>query len=264
MTNPNQFITHRINYLKKLIDNKTNALKNAPEGSLRANKHKKSVQYYLVNKDTKPNGRYLKKSEQDLAYALAQKGYDKKVLAAARKEHALLSRLNALYKNSAFPEALFEKEPIPKQSAITPIQIPDKQYVSNWISAPYTKLDYINTSNEFYSDNEEKMRSKSEVIIANRLKKYGVPYRYECALNLDGKLVYPDFTILNVRLRQEIYWEHLGMMDDPEYLERNLIKILRYEMNEYFPGDRLIITCETTNLSLNMKLVDMLILKHCL
>lgn len=52
------------------------------------------------------------------------------------------------------------------------------------------------------------MRSKSEVIIADLLNKEGIPYRYEFPLYLkEFNTVYPDFTILNVRKRKEIYWE---------------------------------------------------------
>ena len=96
------------------------------------------------------------------------------------------------------------------------------------------------------------------------LKKYDVPYKYECPVMLDGRLVYPDFNILNVRKRKELYWEHLGLLDDPDYLEKNLNKLNRYAMNGYFPGDRLILTYETAGSPLNMRIIELLIRKYCL
>ena len=65
---------------------------------------------------------------------------------------------------------------------------------------------------EFYSNNGVRVRSKSELIIANLLEQYDVPYKYEMPLSLDENgIVRPDFIALNVRLRSEYVWEHLGM-----------------------------------------------------
>ena len=108
------------------------------------------------------------------------------------------------------------------------------------------------------------MRSKSEVIIANMLKKHGVPYRYEFPLDLGGTIIYPDFTILQLSRRRELIWEHMGMMDNPKYLERSLDKVTKYEMNGYYPGENLILTHETSASPLNMRLVENMIEKYCM
>ena len=55
-----------------------------------------------------------------------------------------------------------------------------------------------------------KVRSKSEVIIANLLYTNHIPYRYEAALALNELTVYPDFTILHPTTQQFFYWEHFG------------------------------------------------------
>lgn len=75
--------------------------------------------------------------------------------------------------------------------------------------------------------------------------------------------MYPDFTVLNVKLREELYWEHLGMMDDPVYAENAVQKIASYEQNEIFPGDKLILTYETQKNPLNQKQI-MRIIHHYL
>ena len=43
----------------------------------------------------------------------------------------------------------------------------------------------------------------------NDLKeKHNVPYHYEAPLYLKGRgIIHPDFTVLNIRTRQEYYWE---------------------------------------------------------
>jgi hypothetical protein len=115
------------------------------------------------------------------------------------------------------------------------------------------------------TDRGERVRSKSELIIANLLSKEGIPYKYECPLRLKGfGTVHPDFTALRRKARKEIYWEHLGMMDDPEYAEKAVRKISAYGANGFFPGDRLILTAETKSTPLNVRLIRDLIACYCL
>ena len=63
------------------------------------------------------------------------------------------------------------------------------------------------------------VRSKSEVIIANELFAQGIDrYEYEAPLTLaDGKTRYPDFTIIDDDTGASYYWEHLGMLNNPDY-----------------------------------------------
>ena len=68
----------------------------------------------------------------------------------------------------------------------------------------------------FYTSKGERVRSKSEVIIADVLNREGVPYRYEYPIYIKGiGKIYPDFTVLNIGIRKEMIWDHFGMMDDP-------------------------------------------------
>ena len=66
------------------------------------------------------------------------------------------------------------------------------------------------------------VRSKSEVIIANELLSQGVErYAYEQALKLpSGAIRYPDFTIIDDDTGETFYWEHLGLLHNPEYRAR--------------------------------------------
>ncbi len=59
-------------------------------------------------------------------------------------------------------------------------------------------------------------------------------------------MVYPDFTILDVSNRKEIYLEHFGMMEYPEYCEKALLKIQTYARNGITLGKNLLITFETS------------------
>ena len=96
-----------------------------------------------------------------------------------------------------------------------------------------------------------------------------MPYRYEFPLKLRGsrsagnKVVehtfYPDFLCLNLRTREEFYWEHFGMMDDEEYANNAAGKINLYAENGLYPGRKLILTMETQREPLNTRTVDKLI-----
>lgn len=105
-----------------------------------------------------------------------------------------------------------------------------------------------------FTEKNEKVRSKSEKIIADKLKLMGVPYIYELPLELDGMIyIKPDFTALNIDSRKEFIWEHFGMMDNPEYVEKAMSKLNMYARNGYKEGKNLIITMESKNQPINTR-----------
>lgn len=91
------------------------------------------------------------------------------------------------------------------------------------------------------------VRSKSERLIAEYLWRSGLPFRYEPEIELiDGDRImkwYPDFQI---RIGREltIFWEHLGKMDDPDYIARNLPKLKVIFENGAHIGGQLVLTME--------------------
>ena len=108
----------------------------------------------------------------------------------------------------------------------------------------------------------EKVRSKSECIIANMLDSAGVPYRYEEIVPLNamfGVFLHPDFTVLNKRTRKVYYWEHFGRMGDPEYAAHALPRISEYLNFGFFPGKDLLMTFESLECPLNTTDVERMI-----
>ena len=75
-------------------------------------------------------------------------------------------------------------------------------------------------------------------------------------------IIYPDFTFLSSKTRQEIYWEHEGMMDDEIYARNAIRKIHTYEKNGIYPGERLILTFETKAVALDTQIVKELVCKY--
>jgi hypothetical protein len=73
------------------------------------------------------------------------------------------------------------------------------------------------------------VRSKSELVIADKLFARRVEYAYEQPLVLpNGRIRYPDFTITDHARGVTFYWEHLGMLDDPGYRARWQRKLAEY------------------------------------
>lgn len=258
-------IKERIVQLQQTIKTKEAALQNVPEGTINVSSSPKNgFQYYYKKKTSDKKKIYLQKKNLPLIQQLCQKEYDLHVLLTAQKELQELENLDKYYAKP-INEEIYHSLPIGKQKMIHPVILSDEDFVKEWQNAEYKKQTFRDGIPEYYTDKGERVRSKSEILIANALNKYGIPYRYECPLLLNGYgWIYPDFTVLNIRLRQVYYWEHMGKMDDPEYMESALQKIRTYEKNNLFPGESLILTYETTKHPLNSKDIDCLIKRYFL
>lgn len=82
------------------------------------------------------------------------------------------------------------------------------------------------------------VRSKSEVIIADRLDAHGLPYSYEQPLPRgDGGVWYPDFTIEDAATGDLVYWEHLGLLHDATYERRWQRKLDWYRAHGVLPRE---------------------------
>lgn len=109
-----------------------------------------------------------------------------------------------------------------------------------------------------------KVRSKSEVIIANLLYTNHIPYRYEAALPLKEFTAYPDFTIMHPVTNKIFYWEHFGMMDNAPYCDTACNKLKTYCYNGIFPSMQLITTYETSKCPISTDQVQQIITQYFL
>ncbi|MEM3765831.1 MAG: AAA family ATPase [Candidatus Bathyarchaeia archaeon] len=102
------------------------------------------------------------------------------------------------------------------------------------------------------------VRSKSEVIVANILTDFGISYEYEKPLyskkDPNGFRL-PDFTIKYEG--EEFYWEHLGMLEDPEYRKEWKIKENWYKENGYI--DRVIVSKDKPDGGIDSKEIEKLV-----
>lgn len=143
---------------------------------------------------------------------------------------------------------VFRNAGIGRVHRFQPIIETTEVYIAKWQGKEYDGNPYP-IQKKHYTARGEVVRSKSEVEIANFLYFHGIPYRYECPLKLkDGHQTvtyYPDFMILDPDTRKVFLLEHLGRMDDPEYVEEQVHKRRVYEENGFFEGENIIYTWET-------------------
>ena len=252
-------LDQRAAYLASLQKDINSKLRKLPEGTLCACNSRGRTQYYYRKGPSDRKGTYLPKKNMDLAAKLAQKGYYQKISKAVAEELAAIRLWKQAYP-SVPAEGVIDTLPQSRQSLIVPIKETDEQYVKKWAQVSYVGKSFAEDMTELITDRGERVRSKSELILSNLINGYSIPYKYECPLRLEGLgTVYPDFTVLNVRLRKEIIWEHFGMMDDPEYAEKAISKLMYYNLNGYYQGDRLIITAETKTCPINLRQVKEMI-----
>ena len=243
---------------EKVIDN----LKDVPPGTLRVSCGKNWTQYYHCMPDGKKNGKYIPKSEENLIRRLAQKAYDEKILKLTKKRLSQIKRITRDYEEEEI-EDVFSKEHTGRQKWIRPVEPTWKQQLEEWMSKDYRRKEFQEDAPIIMTNRGERVRSKSEKILADYFFQKGIIYKYECPLYLKGiGVVHPDFTFLSRKTRQEIYWEHDGRMDDPIYAQNAIRKIQAYEKNGIYPGERLILTFETTKNVLDMELVEKLVSRY--
>ena len=250
----------RKKYLLQLKKEKLNEIKNVPGGKLRISSHGNRTQYYQ-RKDSKDiNGSYIK--DKNLAKKLAQKEYDKRVIGLAEKELYAIQKFFFNYPEINVEE-FYKTLHCERQKLIIPVEKPLEQFIEEWKNIEYQGKGFMEDFPEYYTAKGERVRSKSELIIADFFEREGILYHYERPLLLKNfGVVYPDFTVLNIRNRKEYYWEHLGMMDEPDYAEKAIQKIMTYQQNGYFPGENLICTYETRKISLNQKNLKMMVERY--
>lgn len=255
-------LKNEANQLKKIIENAKRRLKNAPNGHLRISKSRGRIEYYFKDEEcsaARKNGRYMKANERKLVKSIAQRDYDMQVLKRATERVKAIELFLDKYARTSLKDIYSKTNPI-RLELIDVVEVSDEEFVKQWQSVEYEGKLITNDAQVIVAERGERVRSKSEKIIADKLYMLGIPYRYECPVLLDGNTrVYPDFTILRMPEREEVYLEHFGMMDDMEYVNKTMYKLSTYERNGIYLGVNLFFTFETSMRPMNTKVLDELL-----
>ena len=231
-------INKRISQMKITIDKAEEKMKKLPEGRVNIKKHGEFIYYYQFKKGQKE--RLIKKSESKLLEDMLQTRYLKKVVKAAKEE-------------------VYESLPEERRVGVKPIVPTDEQFRERWESQTYPVKPVKEGMPVFKTLKGDLVKSKSEVLIADRLFANGIPYKYECPINVGGIIFHPDFTILRMSDRKILYLEHCGKVGDAEYAEDMVSRANRYSLAGIMQGDSLFFTFETSKTPLDTEVIDKMI-----
>ena len=252
-------LTKRDRELNELIATLDIELSDAPKECLRISSKRGKPQYYIRSKPSDRSGKYVRREDLPKAAALAQRDYDMELRAAAGIEQMAVRNLMNI-REHALPEDVFGKLILPRKQLVDPRFISDEEFVAAWLAEPYKIKPFEEGAPEYHSTDGTRVRSKSEIILADIFDSYPIPRKFECPVKLyNGKIIHPDFTLLNVRERKEFIWEHFGRADDPGYMRYNVTRLNALIRSGFIPGINMIMTFETGETPLDTNTVKALI-----
>ena len=103
------------------------------------------------------------------------------------------------------------------------------------------------------------VRSKSEADIISRLEHYGVPYHYDEICSIGNTELAIDLLCINTTSGKFWYWDHRGMMDQENYVNKTLYCESQYYKAGFIPWINMIVTTETKEHPLDIQWVDTII-----
>ncbi len=215
-----------------------------------------TFQYYI-------GSRYITKKKSKMIKEMANREYREKLLPVVSEQ---IVHLEHLLHSCAYdfdkPEKVYANMHPARKSLVDPLIIPKEDYIRKWLEEPYEKWEITDDDVRatIYTERGERVRSKSEKIIADALLHHEIPYKYEYPLQLwNGKKIVqrrPDFLVLHRVTLEEKIIEHLGMLDSEEYYIKNMNKIDLYEKNGYLIGQRLFLLHETEGHPLDTSVME--------
>ena len=257
----------RLEYDVQLMQEIRGKIKKLPDGLLKVDTKfgSKGVIFdYHMRKKGEKTGVYLKRNQDKLVKELAQKEYLSKMLRTLEHEIHVLKRFLSEFDAEALKKVYAEMK-AGKKELVVPYQYPDDEYSYFWQAKNYEGGKFSENDPEIYTKKGERVRSKSEQIISDRLYDAGIPYRYEFPFVYEGnKVIHTDFTVLRKSTRDVFRWEHFGKMDDPKYRKTFFWKQSLYAQHGYVPGINIIYTFEDKDNPLDTRFLDRLIKKFFL
>jgi len=226
-------------------------LKKMPEGSLRIRPGRKKDEFYYMHH---AKGRLTGiSSNTELKEALARKKFLQKSVKLLENNIDCLKKFLDSY-TDIDEDKIIDMLPEYYGSLINEPYLRWKNEKTSWMSQKYVQSTYNPWEKSHVTAKGLHVRSKSEVIIAERLDHYGIPYRYEEMLYIEKYRFAPDFTILTRKGR--LYWEHCGRMDDPGYVGRQNWKASMYAKIGIVPWKNFIVTYDDEDGNFDSRIIE--------
>ena len=248
----------KVEQVQKEIQRISKQLNTYPEGKLVSIRNGNWYKYYVSDGHTKT---YIPAEKRELARQLAWKKYLTCFLEDLEQEKCAIEAYLHKMSKKKHIDRLIEKN----QGCIALLGERIKtrnQVIEDWLMEEYETNQEFPETLRHNTIAGHMVRSKSEAMITSYLYSNQIPYRYECALTLEGVTLYPDFTIRHPKTGQIYYWEHFGKMDDEKYVKKTQRKFQIYTSNGIIPTIQLITTYETKENPLDMRTIEEVIEKY--
>ena len=126
--------------------------------------------------------------------------------------------------------------------------------LQQWMNAPFDQSTYKLEEKIHTTSRDLKVRTKSELIIAEILYMYNIAFRYEQRLYIRDKRFAPDFTI-QLPDGRIFYWEHVGLTNSFGYMNDHYYKLKYYQYKNIVPWKNLILTYDNEAGQLNTQII---------
>ena len=259
-----KLLKQRKSFLQRIISQCNRWLAKTPSGSLSIS-CSRGVASFFQTSGTKNRRRLSKINDSLLIQSLAKKDYYSSIIPIAENELNTIDKLLEIKENQTLG-MVYENLHYERQKLLTPVEVTRERTLQQWIEMSCTPSEP--KSGKYYIPTEqgEMVRSMNEYMIANALFHNGVPYKYEYPYEaINGKTLHPDFFIKNKNTGGEFFWEHFGMMDNPEYVMNSFMyKINLYAADGILLGKNLIATFSGGKYYLDEETINRIIKEYLL
>lgn len=255
-----------INQWNNFTDKMRLELIKLPIGSVVSKKIKgKNYLYHQYRVKNKQQFKYINENSNELINKLIRKAFLKKSLPIL--EHNIRELEKTVDKFIEYnPEKLCkELDSLSSTKYLTKTVLSNNLDLSKYMGNEIIVKDWLNENrntrrNSIYPEglkhitlSGKKVRSKSEVIIAEFLENRGIAFKYEEPIELDGIILRPDFVSMRPNDLKLIYWEHFGLTGDKNYVNQMTEKLKIFAVHGITLWDNLIITFDTPEGSIDIR-----------
>lgn len=258
MNQADEYLSRLLADYKKMERAYRRELARLPKGqlSIRTMGSKKKNYVHVLPADIECGGKQIRKGitkKPELIQQLARKKYLQQALSMLEQNIPALERLVKLHRAPTADNIL---KNLPQAYRELPARsfLPEQRRKDAWADEPYDQSTYKPEERIHTTARGLGVRSKSEVIIADRLDAYEIPFHYEEMLYIENHSFSPDFTIL--RKTGIVYWEHCGLVNDAAYMQHHKWKLEMYEKAGIVPWKNLIITYDDEEGRLDARCIE--------
>ena len=263
-----------LRYYGNIAESYKRVLKDSPPGRLLYQKCHGHDQFLHYQNDEGRKTRTAITRDEDMIKALARKEFAERAFEVVQKNYdalkqsmgaitpydpaAIIEAMNNCY--SKLPEEFFFGKDYFAVDTDIPKTIAEKvDRHREWGLQPFKQSTYKKENKKIKTSRGEMVRSKSEALIIESLYRiFDIPHRYEQEQWINGVRIVPDLTFEGAGGKL-FYWDHLGMMDRPDYADYNFNKLRRNYSAGLVPGDNVILSFDRQG-TIDMKYIEGIIM----